>query len=57
MGNEWEIQNKRGSYGKFLLVDINKFLSSFCIYKLINDSLSYLALLEYFDKEPQRMAM
>ena len=37
IGNEWENRNKRGSYSKFLVADINKFLSSlysYCYYKL-----------------------
>ena len=36
MGNKWEIQNELGSYSKFLLVDINKFHSSFYYYKFFS---------------------
>ena len=35
IGNEWEFRSKHGSYGKFLLADINKLLSSRHFYKLV----------------------
>ena len=38
MWNEWEIRNKRGSYIKFLLADINEFLSYLYKNKLVDQN-------------------